>query len=97
VDTASLRALFTKPYGAPAPTQERQGIAAYLAAQEGLIQRCDGSKAKMRDTRWSPAIAAYDNSPCRSQEFCAWIAVPFQSPMPIGKPNCRSRGSVECC
>jgi hypothetical protein len=59
VDTASLRALFSKPYGAPAPTQEqwralyaddvhfqdptqeRQGIAAYLAAQESLIRRCD--------------------------------------------------------
>lgn len=59
MDTASLRALFTKPYGAPAPTeaqwralyaddvhfqdptQDRQGIGAYLAAQEGLIQRCD--------------------------------------------------------
>jgi hypothetical protein len=40
--TASLRALFTKPHGAPAPTRERQDIAAYLAAQEGLIQRCDG-------------------------------------------------------
>jgi len=42
MDTSSLRDLFTKPYGAPAPTQERQDIAAYMAAQEGLIQRCDG-------------------------------------------------------
>lgn len=59
MDSARLRALFTKPYGAPAPTeaqwrelyaddvhfqdptQEKQGIAAYLAAQEGLLQRCD--------------------------------------------------------
>lgn len=59
VDSARLLALFTKPYGAPAPseaqwralyaddvhfqdpTQEKQGIAAYLAAQEGLIRRCD--------------------------------------------------------
>jgi len=64
VDTASLRALFSKPYGAPAPTeaqwrtlyaddvhfqdptQERQGIAAYLAAQEGLIKRCDDTYLK---------------------------------------------------
>jgi hypothetical protein len=42
MNTGSLRDLFTKPYGAPAPTQERQDIAAYMAAQEGLIQRCDG-------------------------------------------------------
>jgi len=59
VDSASLLALFTKPYGSPAPseaqwralyaedvhfqdpTQEKQGIAAYLAAQEGLMRRCD--------------------------------------------------------
>ena len=59
LDEAGLRALFTKPYGAPAPTpdqwravyaddvhfrdptQEKQGIAAYLAAQEGLVRRCD--------------------------------------------------------
>jgi hypothetical protein len=59
VDADTLRALFTKPYGAPAPseaqwralyadevhfqdpTQEQHGIAAYLKAQEGLIQRCD--------------------------------------------------------
>jgi Uncharacterized conserved protein (DUF2358). len=58
-DSERLRALFTKPYGQPAPTeaqwrelydenvhfqdptQERQGIAAYIAAQDGLIQRCD--------------------------------------------------------
>ncbi len=56
---AALRALFTKPYGAPGPTpeqwralydeavhftdptQERQGLDAYIAAQEGLLQRCD--------------------------------------------------------
>ena len=55
----SLRALFTKPYGASAPTEEQwralyaeevhfedptqqqQGIAAYIAAQEGLIRRCE--------------------------------------------------------
>lgn len=55
-----LRALFTKPYGAPAPTeaewraayaedvhfqdptQEHHGLAAYIAAQEGLLKRCDG-------------------------------------------------------
>lgn len=54
-----LRTLFTKPYGAPGPsqeqwrafyaddvhfqdpTQERNGIEAYLAAQEGLLKRCD--------------------------------------------------------
>lgn len=56
---SDLRALFTKPYGAPAPsreqwlalysesvhfvdpTQEHQGIEAYLKAQQGLIDRCD--------------------------------------------------------
>lgn len=71
VDVASLRALFTKPYGAPAPseaqwralyaedvhfqdpTQERQGIAAYLAAQEGLVRRCD-------DVYLTPAEIAID-------------------------------------
>ena len=55
----SLRALFTKPYGAPAPsheqweavyaadvhfedpTQSRDGLQAYLEAQDGLVQRCD--------------------------------------------------------
>ncbi len=59
MDTSSLRALFTKPYGAPAPseaqwraaysdnvvfedpTQKQQGLDAYLAAQEGLLRRCD--------------------------------------------------------
>lgn len=59
LDEASLRALFTKPYGAAAPTpeqwravyaeevhfrdptQEKQGIDAYLAAQDGLVRRCD--------------------------------------------------------
>ena len=56
---ASLRALFTKPYGVKGPTpeewravydenvhfqdptQERQGLDAYIVAQEGLMQRCD--------------------------------------------------------
>ncbi|MBM5822961.1 MAG: nuclear transport factor 2 family protein [Cyanobacteria bacterium K_Offshore_surface_m2_011] len=55
----ALRALFTKPYGAPGPTpdqwralydenvhftdptQERQGLDAYIVAQKGLLQRCD--------------------------------------------------------
>ena len=59
MDAATLRALFTKPYGAPAPsddrwraayaadvhfqdpTQEHQGIEAYLKAQDALLQRCD--------------------------------------------------------
>ena len=59
MDADALRALFTKPYGAPAPseaqwralyapevhfadpTQEHEGIEAYLKAQEGLLQRCD--------------------------------------------------------
>jgi hypothetical protein len=59
MDEASLRALFTKPYGTPAPaeeqwralyaddvhfqdpTQERQGIASYIEAQQGLVKRCD--------------------------------------------------------
>ena len=59
MDPARLRALFTKPYGAPTPseaqwralysedvvfedpTQKQQGLAAFLAAQEGLVQRCD--------------------------------------------------------
>ena len=59
MDTSQLRALFTKPYGAPAlteqqwrdsysetvvfedPTQKQQGLEAYLAAQEGLLRRCD--------------------------------------------------------
>ena len=59
VDTASLHALFSKPYGAPGPTeaqwrelytddvrfsdptQERRGIEAFIAAQEGLLKRCD--------------------------------------------------------
>jgi SnoaL-like domain len=64
VDAASLRALFTKPYGTPGPseaqwralyaedvhfqdpTQERTGIAAYIAAQEGLLRRCDDTMLK---------------------------------------------------
>ncbi len=59
VDTAQLRALFSKPYGAPGPTeaqwrelyaedvrfsdptQEQQGLTAFIAAQEGLLKRCD--------------------------------------------------------
>lgn len=59
VDSDTLRTLFTKPYGCPAPTpeqwralyandvhfqdptQERWGVDAYLAAQEGLVRRCD--------------------------------------------------------
>ena len=59
VDISQLRALFTKPYGAPAPTeqqwrqaysddvvfedptQKQKGLNAYLAAQEGLLRRCD--------------------------------------------------------
>lgn len=59
MDTTQLRALFTKPYGAPAPTeqqwreayseavvfedptQKQQGLEAYLAAQDGLLRRCD--------------------------------------------------------
>jgi hypothetical protein len=59
MDAATLRALFSKPYGSPAPseeqwralyapdvhfqdpTQEHHGIDAYLAAQQGLLKRCD--------------------------------------------------------
>jgi len=59
VNTSQLRALFSKPYGAPAPseqqwreaysedvvfedpTQKQKGLKAYLAAQEGLLHRCD--------------------------------------------------------
>lgn len=55
----TLRDLFTKPYGAPAPsreqweavyaadvhfedpTQSRDGLQAYLEAQDGLVKRCD--------------------------------------------------------
>jgi hypothetical protein len=69
--TAGLRALFSKPYGAPGPseaqwrelyaedvhfsdpTQERDGIAAYIAAQEGLLKRCD-------DTYLTPGAVAID-------------------------------------
>ena len=57
MDTASLRDLFTKPHGAPAPTQERQDIAAYLAAQEGLIQRCNGWIASWQSSNNSPTSA----------------------------------------
>lgn len=56
---ATLKALFSKAYGAPGPsaeqwralysdavhfqdpTQERQGIDAYIHAQEDLLRRCD--------------------------------------------------------
>lgn len=59
MDQDRLRQLFTKPYGAPAPTpeqwralyaedvhfedptQSKDGIEAYLQAQDGLIRRCD--------------------------------------------------------
>ena len=59
MDADRLKALFTKPYGQPAPTesqwrelydenvcfrdptQESQGIKAYIEAQDGLIKRCD--------------------------------------------------------
>ena len=59
MNTSQLRALFSKPYGAPAPseqqwreaysedvvfedpTQKQKGLKAYLAAQEGLLSRCD--------------------------------------------------------
>jgi len=55
----TLRALFTKPYGAPGataeqwravydeavhfqdPIQEMRGIDAFIAAQDGLMRRCD--------------------------------------------------------
>ena len=71
MDPTSLKALFTKPYGAPAPseaqwraaytddvhfqdpTQEKQGIAAYIEAQEGLLRRCD-------DTYLTPGAVAID-------------------------------------
>lgn len=73
MDPTSLKALFTKPYGAPAPaesqwraayaddvhfqdpTQEKQGIAAYLEAQEGLLRRCD-------DVYLTPGAIAIDGS-----------------------------------
>ena len=59
MDSDGLRALFSKPYGAPAPdearwravyaetvtfqdpTQKRQGISAYIQAQDNLLKRCD--------------------------------------------------------
>ncbi len=59
MDCAGLKELFTKAYGAAAPseaqwreayaddvqfqdpTQKREGIKAYLDAQEGLMKRCD--------------------------------------------------------
>ncbi len=59
LDAEKLRALFSKPYGSPGPsegewravyaedvhfldpTQEKRGIDAYIAAQEGLLKRCD--------------------------------------------------------
>ncbi|MCP9791860.1 nuclear transport factor 2 family protein [Vulcanococcus limneticus Candia 3F8] len=73
MDSTSLKALFTKPYGAPAPTeaqwraaytddvhfqdptQETHGLAAYLAAQEGLLRRCD-------DVYVTPGAIAIDGS-----------------------------------
>ena len=71
MDTAQLRALFNKPYGAPGPseaqwrqlyaedvhfsdpTQERDGISAYIKAQEGLLKRCD-------DTYLTPGAIAIE-------------------------------------
>ncbi|MFQ6537160.1 MULTISPECIES: nuclear transport factor 2 family protein [Aphanothece] len=62
MDEASLRLLFSRDYGTPAPgeelwrshyaedvhfqdpTQERQGLQAYIRAQEGLLSRCDDVK-----------------------------------------------------
>ncbi|MFM7085621.1 MAG: nuclear transport factor 2 family protein [Cyanobium sp.] len=38
---AQWRALYAEEVHFQDPTQERHGIAAYLAAQEGLLQRCD--------------------------------------------------------
>lgn len=35
------RALYDEDVHFTDPTQERQGLAAYIAAQEGLLQRCD--------------------------------------------------------
>jgi hypothetical protein len=73
VDPTSLKALFTKPYGSPGPTeaqwraayaedvhfqdptQEKQGIAAYIKAQEGLLRRCD-------DTYLTPGAIAINSS-----------------------------------
>jgi hypothetical protein len=73
MDPGQLRALFTKPYGVPGPseaqwrevyaddvhfsdpTQERQGIAAYIAAQEGLLKRCD-------DTYLTPGAIAIEGN-----------------------------------
>ncbi len=61
MDAERLRALFTKDYGQPGPseaqwrelyaadvhfqdpTQEHHGLAAYIKAQEGLLNRCDDS------------------------------------------------------
>jgi hypothetical protein len=59
LNQASLRQLFTKPYGVAAPTaeqwrkvyaenvhfedptQSKDGVDAYILAQQGLVQRCD--------------------------------------------------------
>ena len=59
LNQASLRQLFTKPYGVAAPTaeqwrqvyaenvhfedptQSKEGVDAYILAQQGLVQRCD--------------------------------------------------------
>ena len=35
------RAVYAEDVHFTDPTQERQGLAAYIAAQEGLLQRCD--------------------------------------------------------
>ncbi|MCP9885517.1 nuclear transport factor 2 family protein [Synechococcus sp. ATX 2A4] len=77
---ASLQALFTKPYGQPAPsqeqwravyaenvhfsdpTQEASGIDAYLAAQEGLMKRCDDVMLR------SEAVAISDRT-----AFVEWV------------------------
>ena len=50
---AQWRALYADDVHFQDPTQERQGIAAYLAAQEGLIRRCD-------DTYLTPGAIAVD-------------------------------------
>jgi hypothetical protein len=75
MDAASLRALFTKPYGSPAPsqaqwralyapevhfqdpTQEKQGIQAYLDAQQGLLNRCDDVYLKPGALAIEPGVA----------------------------------------
>lgn len=67
MDRADLDALFSKPYGAPAPseaqwrsfyaedvtfqdpTQQHQGISAYIQAQDNLLKRCDDVYLKAAD------------------------------------------------